>query len=338
MANAEIVKQIQDAAAAFLQYSLDNLISRVAWGEINFEPGRQSLESLFGMLGALGGLPLSVLPQQRAQEIYNSVRGALNVVKQIDGFRISAGGDPNDNRNHLCADLNNRVDEVYNALSPQIPYLTYLKGDVSQNIRIMSSAVEEAKTLLSKTSKEIDDKKLEIDSIVTSAREASASVGVAHFTVDFSNEADRLDKSSSRWLAATAILAISTLLLAAAFLLFGVIGGAWTEVFGRTVGKVFMLGTLVGATVWCGKIYKATKHQASMNRHRANALKTFQAFVKAAADESARDAVLMEATRSIFAITASGYLDGNDASGDGSTKIVEVIKGVSQAASAGKSA
>lgn len=42
-------------------------------------------------------------------------------------------------------------------------------------------------------------------------------------------------------------------------------------------------------------------------------------------DDAARNAVLMETTKSIFAITPSGYLDGEVPS-DGRLKIVEVVK------------
>lgn len=75
------------------------------------------------------------------------------------------------------------------------------------------------------------------------------------------------------------------------------------------------------------RIYKALKHQITVNKHRANALKTFQAFVKAASNDNTRDAVLIETTRSIFANSPSGYLDTTDASSDSNTKILEIIKG-----------
>jgi hypothetical protein len=80
------------------------------------------------------------------------------------------------------------------------------------------------------------------------------------------------------------------------------------------------------ATVWCGRIYKATKHQAVTNQHRANALKTFQAFVKAALDDATRDAVLLETTRSIFTIAPSGYLETSEPSAEPVSKLMEIIR------------
>ena len=80
-------------------------------------------------------------------------------------------------------------------------------------------------------------------------------------------------------------------------------------------------------------MYKAAKHQAAVNRHRGNALKTFQAFVKATNDDSTRDAVLLETTRSIFALTNTGYLDtGGEGSSDGAVKVLEIVKSIAGAA------
>ncbi|MCO5102553.1 MAG: hypothetical protein M9919_00980 [Burkholderiaceae bacterium] len=94
--------------------------------------------------------------------------------------------------------------------------------------------------------------------------------------------------------------------------------------------KVVILGLLFTARIWCGRLDKAARHQSAINKHWANALRTFQAFTKAASDDTARSAVLMETTKSIFAITPSGYLE-NESSPDGGLKIVEVVKHATQA-------
>ena len=83
-----------------------------------------------------------------------------------------------------------------------------------------------------------------------------------------------------------------------------------------TTMKVVILGLLFTSTIWCGRMYRTNKHQQSINKHRANALRTFQAFVEATNDPAIRDAVLLETTRSIFAITPSGYLGEIDKSPD----------------------
>ena len=100
--------------------------------------------------------------------------------------------------------------------------------------------------------------------------------------------------------------------------------------------RIVILGLLFTGTIWCGRMYKTNKHQESINKHRANALQTFQAFVEATIDPAVRDAVLMETTRSIFTITPSGYLGEPDNRSETGSKVVEVIKVASKAATEDK--
>jgi len=53
--------------------------------------------------------------------------------------------------------------------------------------------------------------------------------------------------------------------------------------------------------------YRANRNLAVVNEHRKNALETFQVFANAATDPTVRAAVLMEATKCIFAPTATGF-------------------------------
>ena len=170
-----------------------------------------------------------------------------------------------------------------------------------------------------------------MDDIILVAREASASVGVAHFTADFSKEATDVDKLADKWLIATALFAAFTLALALFSFLFIKLPDLTTsQIIQITTTKLVVLAILISATVWCGKIYKANKHLSIINKHRANSLKTFQAFMKAAENDYARDAVLLETTKAIFSISPTGYLDNDVSNLDAGTKVIELIKNSSQ--------
>ena len=77
-------------------------------------------------------------------------------------------------------------------------------------------------------------------------------------------------------------------------------------------GKIAILVVFFTATLWSGRVYRALMHQATLNRHRALGLQTFQAFSAAASDDASKDAVLIETTRSIFSAGSTGYLDTQD--------------------------
>lgn len=91
------------------------------------------------------------------------------------------------------------------------------------------------------------------------------------------------------------------------------------------VAKLILFSLLYFAIVWCGKNYRAHQHNAVINKHRRNALRTFQAFAKAASDEQTNNAVLLKATEAIFLPGTSGYISGESES-QGSTQILEILR------------
>lgn len=58
------------------------------------------------------------------------------------------------------------------------------------------------------------------------------------------------------------------------------------------------------------KVFAAERHNALVNKHRATALQTFEAFSAGASSEEVRQAVLLQATASVFTHQATGYLKG----------------------------
>tara|TARA_B110000908_G_C10141309_1_gene396924 strand:+ start:442 stop:999 length:558 start_codon:yes stop_codon:yes gene_type:complete len=174
----------------------------------------------------------------------------------------------------------------------------------------------------------------EIDKIIQAAREASASVGVAHFTADFDTEATTMETDASNWLKATITLAALSLISAIYFLFAEPSLSTTASAIQYVSSKILILILLISATLWCGNLYKAAKHQAAANKFKGNSLKTFQAFVNATDDNAIKDAVLVETTRAIFSESATGYIANDNSGTEKSTKIIEVIKNGAQAVSA----
>jgi hypothetical protein len=288
------------------------------------------LERTYSMLNQFKLLPLDLLPDGPTQQIINTLPPIKQSLDQIRAFSIESGN-PTGTRDQLVNQIKSQADQLFTAAHLYIPYLAYQKGDVQRNINELTRSVEEAGQLVDGTKKDIEQRRGEIGDIIVAAREAAASVGVAHFTADFNAEADAQDQSAEKWLKTTAGLAAITILAALLMAFISVKQDATTpQVIQLFTSKVVILGLLFTATIWCGRLYKAARHQSAINKHRANALRTFQAFTKAASDDTARNAVLMETTKSIFAITPSGYLE-NESAPDGGLKIVEVVRHATQA-------
>jgi len=337
MASETYIKQLKNVIDACIEKPIDDLVSSPNWGTINFEEAKPELEKFFSILNHLKMLPVDLLPDQAIITIIEQCKPVYTIVEAIKKFTLEQAN-PLEQRNSLVTQLKPYIDAFYTNTHIWIPFLAYQRGDIQRNIQELNKTVAESSKLLTAAKADVMKKQGEIDQIITAAREASATVGVGHFTADFLAEATDKGVSAKKWLIATGVVAGFTLVAAGASMFYHP-SLETSQLIQMTSSKLILLGLLFTATVWCGKLYKAAKHLEAVNKHRSNALKTFQAFTNAANDTAMKDAVLMETTKSIFALMPTGYLDGEGNHSDSGVKIVEVVKnGAQTIAAAGKMA
>lgn len=324
MAQNEQVDRLHQICRDCMSKSVDELVTNPDWGIINFEAARIKLELAFRLFNDLIRLPVGILPEGSINNIVNSIEALSAYINEVKNFN-TLKGNAGERRDGIIANLSAQIDTFYTEAQHWIPYLAYQQGDVQKHLEDLSGAVEQADHILSSTKQETEAKKTEIHEIVVAAREASASAGVAHFSSDFMAESEKLEKSAKWWLWATGGLTLVTLLIAFMFLRTDQPSDMLSVIY-HTTTKLIILGTLITASIWCGKIYRAQRHQITTNRHRANSIKTFQAFNKAASDDAARDAVLLETTRAIFGSSPSGYLEQETSgSSNEQTRVIELL-------------
>lgn len=324
MYETEQGKQLLQSIKQVLEYQAKDLVRRPAWGTITFDNAEHDLKRIFNILKYLIILPIEYLTDQATIQIKQQVDSTRPLLEKIDKFTIEQQN-ALQIRDTLVQQIHQASDNLYTAAASWIPFLAYQKGDVSENINRLSSSVAEANEIANKTKTDCLKKMEEIGNIITKAREASASAGAGVFTSDFRSEAEKLLKKARPWLIATMGLAIATLAIA-------ILTWFWTDagldkgqIWLKVSSKLIALSVLMTGTLWCGKMYKALMHQSTVNQHRALSLQTFQAFSAAASDDQTKNAVLLETTRSIFAPTATGFVESN-ASGPETDKIVEIAK------------
>ncbi len=328
MAKPDRATTLRELCESVTEKPIEQLVSHPDWGRVNFEGAGEDLKTIFGIANQLKNLPVELLPDGEINPLIHCLQQVSEQVGSIRKFSIEQAN-PTGVRDGIVTNLRNHAEQLYTQSQARIPFLAVQRGDVKRNEEALARAVTKADELNHSAVATANESKAELEKIIAAAREASASVGVAVFTGDFKKTADDLGISAGNWLKLTAIFAAITILTAGFFpVVFPITEAGFTltaiQIF---TSKVVVLGALFAATIWIGRMYKATKHQESVNRHRENGLKTFQAFVKAASDDQTRNAVLIETTRSIFSITNTGYLDGAESPHDGgAVQILELIK------------
>ena len=119
-------------------------------------------------------------------------------------------------------------------------------------------------------------------------------------------------------------------------LLFNVLrlgGTEWVGVLQNIFTKGFLLSLIYLLLNRSIKDYTAQKHLEVINRHRQNALETFERFVSSAARQETKEEVLLAATNAIFDANQSGYLSTKMRGSESASPIQQVIRAVTRSSS-----
>lgn len=303
------------------------LVKRSKWGEITFEESKGNYDKVFWFSDQLNVYPVEALPDSVATTMVTCLGDIYSRLKSIDDFSINQGNAAS-TRSTLAQDLHNSAERLYVNCAQWIPFLAHQNGDVVRNIKALVERTKEAEGILESTRTQCSEKQEELERIIQAARDASAGAGAAVFTKDFMDESERLEASAARWLNATIGMVTLTIIAAIVFWSIAEASSDQGQVFQKLTTKLFTLALMLTGTLWCGKCYKALAHLVIVNRHRALSLRTLQAFANATADTQTKDAVLLEATRSVFGNVPTGYVEGIAADND--HKVVEIIRNVMQ--------
>ena len=314
---------------AITKYANAELVSRPdEWGSINFEKAQPDIDRALSIGRDLLELPAKFLPESTAEQIIDAITSVAQYLDRISRFSIAEERSPRGTRDQICDQLHKATELLQEVAGPHIPYLAHRRGDVTEIKSKLESTLSDARKKYDDAEKWVTGKKAEIEDTARAAREAAASVGVTTFTQEFDQEATALNKQSKKWLRATGLLSIATVVVAVGSYFWPSISaeaGVW-ETLRNAVSKVTVIAVFFTSTVWCGRIYRALTHQATVNRHRALSLKTFQAFVQATEDEYVRDAVLMAATKAVFGTVSTGLVDQKTGGEEPAVSFVEFGK------------
>ena len=326
MADKTVIANLKKEVERILAHKQEELITRSKWGEITFEDRRSDFERIYWFVSQLNAYPVEVLPDSILNSFVSALKTIADHLDQIDKFSVQSSN-PTGTRDSLSNNLHQYTDSLYLQCASWIPFLAHQKGDIARNIANLTKSVKDADGIVTKAKADIEQKSEEIDSIIQTAREASAGAGAAVFTKDFENTANENDKHATKWLWITIGMAVAT--FAFAMYLWNnveVIPVEYNVFIQKLTTKLFALALMLSATIWCGRNYKALKHLATINRHRSLSIKTLQAFSHAATDVQVKDAVLLEATRAVFGNVPTGFIP--DGGSDGDLKIVEVARSI----------
>lgn len=311
----------------------DQLIREDTLGtELSFRRGKPYFDRTLKLFHDLADHDLSKFPNAVLQVFNKQVNPALSAFGEIKSFSVSQPS-PAQRRDQLINSVRDAYDSQFGAITPWLTYLSQQSGD-TKALEAKARAIVDEMDVLQAGEKERHEKtQKEVDEILGTIRKAAAKVGVSQHAIHFSDEAGIHHKASWWWLGATVVFGMG----AAGYALWSFSGtpepAEGTSLIGHYlhygIPRILTLSVIFYALSLSVKNYMAHRHNEVINRHRQNALRTFEAFVKAASDNQTKDAVLLRATEAIFSPQGTGYIS-SDAGAKVPSTMLEVIRGASE--------
>ena len=295
----------------------ENIVRTSGFISVNFSEIQTEIDFIYDLKNKFDRVDHLLLPDQFFEILNSEINQLTMSLNQIKSFNF-ASSNPAAEKDGTVNNFRNSFYSFIYKIAPLLPYIELVKiQNKIKNLQIPK--IEEAKADFENKAKNLNNG---LNQVVDLMKEASVSIHAKNFK----GEADNRKSAAKWWLGATIVFAVASFTspFYLPFLLHFVIGDTDLQLLSS---KIVAIAILISATLWCGRVYKANKHQETLSRHKENALSTFKTFVDGTEDPAIKNAVLMEATLAIFATPTSGYVAIPDHPSNEMT-ILEMVKNI----------
>lgn len=324
----DLDERLQQGLAQLNETTVDELKQEKRLGEdLNFAEGIPVFQRTLDLFRKLSESKLDSLPTGTLHGIVESVEQANTDFEAIKNFT------PLENQAHEREQFIERVHDHYreqfDRIAPIIAYSVRVGTDFGRLETNAQAVLKRLERLAAQAEEEATAATKKLDETLQDAQAAAAEMGVSQHSIHFKNEADRHQKRKVVWQWITVGIGVVILIAGVWNLCL-----AWSEndvtsvsqVVQIGLAKLFLFGVLSFGLVWASRVFRAESHNVVINRHRQNSLSSFKAFVSATGDESTKNAVLVQATRSIFSHQPSGFVQVTQGkSGDQMTEVIRSL-------------
>ena len=295
-------------------------------GQANFRGAVPALDQTIGIFRELRSSDLRVFPLPVLRQITGRAEAALATFQAMRDFSLEGQTDVMAARDQLVARAETEYDEHFQVLEPHINYLLVKQTDFAAMESQARSAMDRLEEFTREKQEEQERIRQEMEDTLQTVKAAAAEAGVGQQSIVFGEQSGKDSERAAQWLKVSVLLGVvSVAYVIATLFAFPPSTDSTADVIRESAARLVILSFLAFALGFSIRQYGALKHNETVNRHRQNALRTFETFVRATDDKDTKDAVLLEATRSIFASQPSGFLRGGGEAESPST-IIEVIR------------
>ena len=318
----ELFKQRADAVLAW-RSKKDSLIERNNWGDHNFKQSESLVERILKMVEDFSTLPIDLTDEGTLNGLNSHLEAVAAIFERIDRFTTA---DMVGNQQGIVSEIRAQHDRILSIYRTEVGWLSIYSGRVQH---WLSGARDEYNSTKA-TREQAEQQLAEATKAARVAREKAGAAGAAEFTAAFREQAEAARVASTRWLWATGV---AFGLAVVATVTFVVLHGNGIPPSPSTTAdaiiylgwRIGTVGLLFGASVWCGRHYRAHRHNHEVNQHREACLENMQAFQRAVEDQAMKDMVVLEFSRAAAQGMPTGFISGRaDARADLSPQVLSL--------------
>lgn len=332
-----LISQINEAATVILSYN-QSIWERNSFPDYNFSELKQYhsiISKLCSFFNKLVYGDYSMFSDHQLELIATPLGAITNEYENISKYNL----DSSDFKNMYDKIIKNYI-TIYEDIITQASQIVvisilqngYINNDLSQTLKNANdefSRINHYKKQTKEAYEVIYNNKNESNDLLDSLKIALDNIAIVKYNSLFEKESNK-NRIASYWWLGTIWLLIATLVSFAFYIIYDKSFSTDTHSLIEVIStRIIIISSLFVGLSLSIKNYNAHRHNQTINKHRQNALNTFETFVKSAkGDIQIEQAILLEVTRTIFGNQATGFTS-NEHDIDSTSRVVEIIKNIS---------
>jgi hypothetical protein len=249
-------------------------------------------------------------PEQVSETVFNNVAGTqfrdqiLNLLKAMQDYGPTTQN-PTQERTNLLAQAKDLRDQALTQLRP------LLRPPIEEATKTLAE-LESMRVTLAATTAELEDRVAELTKQQEAVASKSGQAATGELAKQYKQQADEHMKAAKvllRFAIGTGVAL--ALLICLTFWWLAPETNDMTEFIRQSALRLLLLSVATVALVFCLRNYRVNKHLEVLNERRENALETFGLFQGAVTSEDARNYVVQELVRAVFAHEDTGYVQAD---------------------------
>jgi hypothetical protein len=310
---------LNDRISEFLAETADSYIQAARFGtDLSFARAGEWLEDAKKLVGRYESADFSSTPHQAQNTLFSSFDNFIGQMKEIEALNMEQN--PRQKRQEILHAVADAYQQIYTACNQLNPALSVNVGIAGRGET--ESVLEQLLVKAKAGADQIENLKAQSEQGAKSISEQAGKSGVAAEARHFAEEARTHKGSAFLWLIGIAIISAILLVVAGYFYFYDKPPKSYGMAWNHFIPKFSILGLLVFLDIVLVGLYRAERHNAVVNQHRANALNTFETMTAATLTQDVKDALTLTAAEAIYAPQETGFAKR---AGNPSSRAAEIL-------------